>query len=409
MCLVRDIALVTGLGSTLDEHLSAVQAGTPEGLLRTNEYSSDEEMYLGKVTSPLPSLLDDGSPFTTRFFAIAAAAALQLKPAVSEWIERYGTSRIGVVVGSSTSGIHAGESAYIERAKHGRFPDQYHYAQQEMGSLSKFLANYFGVTGPNYTISTACTSGAKALLSAKRLIDLGICDAVISGGVDALCALTVGGFSGLGLVSKKQSIPFSANRDGLNIGEGAGLLLLERSSEIAESARFFSELHRIPVILAAGGESSDAHHVSAPHPQGMGAKVAIERALSQADVTPSSISYINAHGTGTVLNDAAEAHALREFYDYGVPVSSTKPYTGHTLGAAGAIEAALCVLLLQQNEGNVALPAHSWDGTKDTSIPDIKLVHAGESAHFEAKPFVLSTSFAFGGSNTALLFKRIQQ
>jgi 3-oxoacyl-[acyl-carrier-protein] synthase I len=410
MARVSALGLVSALGGSVEDHLLAVREPLTHKLTLTDEYTNNGALLVGKVTSELPVVPSEFWPFTARFFSLALAAAQQVAPTVNALIERYGAHRVGVVMGSSTSGIHSGEAAYVERAKSGIFPEHYHYAQQEMGALSKFLSGYFGVTGCQYTISTACTSGAKALLSAKRLIDLGQCDAVITGGVDSLCALTIRGFSSLGLVSKRRANPFSVNRDGLNIGEGAAIVVLEREcrgSQRDAQASSDNSIGKYPIVLAAGGESSDAHHVSAPHPQGRGAKVAIAQAIKRAGINAGSIGYVNAHGTGTLLNDAAEAEALSELCAEGVPFSSTKSSTGHTLGAAGAIEAALCILLLQQATDSVALPVHFWDGEEDDRIPKVNLVEPGQSARFNLSPYALSTSFAFGGSNCALLFQRV--
>jgi 3-oxoacyl-[acyl-carrier-protein] synthase-1 len=253
------------------------------------------------------------------------------------------------------------------------------------------LAAVLGVGGPAYVHSTACASSSKALASAARLINMGVCDAVITGGVDSLCAFTVAGFASLESVSAGRCNPLSANRNGINIGEGAALFLMSREPAA--------------VSLRGWGESSDAHHMSAPDPSGKGASLAIERAISRAGITPEHIDYVNLHGTATVQNDAMESRALHALIGDAVPVSSTKPFTGHALGAAGAIEAALCWLAMQPENAEGKLPPHLWDGISDAALPQLRLAEIGTRL---GRPLrgSLSNSFAFGGANAALVFGR---
>ncbi|MFS8063839.1 MAG: beta-ketoacyl synthase N-terminal-like domain-containing protein, partial [Luteimonas sp.] len=227
----------------------------------------------------------------------------------------------------------------------------------------------------------------KALASAARMINAGMADVVIAGGADSLCAFTIAGFRALESVSAARCNPFSANRCGINIGEGAALFLVSRDAG--------------PVRLMGWGESSDAHHMSAPDPSGRGAIDVVRQALSRAGLRSGDVDYINLHGTATPQNDAMEAKVVAELFGPGVPASSTKPLTGHTLGAAGAIEAALAWLTLAENP-SACLPPHWWDGQADTALPPLHLVRPGETA---ARPprHVLSQSFAFGGSNAAVL------
>ncbi len=322
---------------------------------------------------------------------LALAALERIRPEVDALIARFGPDRIGIVLGTSTSGIAEGEAAFRHYVAHGQFPAHFHYGQQELGSPAAALATTLGVSGPAYVHSSACSSSAKAMASAARLINMGLCDAVISGGVDTLCDFTVAGFAALDSVSAERCNPLSANRHGINIGEGAALFLMT-----AEPAT---------VALCGWGESSDAHHISAPDPEGKGAALAITQALQRAAIAPEQIDYINLHGTATLQNDAMESKAIHQLFGAATPVSSTKSFTGHTLGAASAIEAGLCWLTMQDDNPTGLLPPHLWDGQADPALPALNLVHVGKALGHPPR-YVLSNSFAFGGSNAALIFGR---
>jgi 3-oxoacyl-[acyl-carrier-protein] synthase-1 len=295
--------------------------------------------------------------------------------------------RVGVVVGNCTSGILEAETALKNRLAAGEWSDEYDYARQEPGDPALFLSSMLGVTGPAHTVSTACTSGAKAIASGARLIQADLCDVVLCGGADALCELTVNGFAALEAVSNEICNPFSRNRAGINIGEGAALFVLSR--EPAE------------LRLAGWGESSDAYHISAPHPQGVGAEMSVRQALADAGLTPGDIGYLNLHGTATRLNDAMEALVVDRVFGRELPCSSTKALTGHMLGAAGSCEAAFVALSLL---GGGTLPPHLWDGEHDPDLPPIALVDA-RGARSDSR-YMMSCSYAFGGSNIALILGR---
>ena len=322
---------------------------------------------------------------------LALAALSQVRPAVDSAIERFGTDRFGIVIGTSTSGIAEGENALREYAASGKLPGQFHYGQQEMGSPAAVLAAMLGTTGPAYVHSSACASSAKALASAARLILMGVCDAILAGGVDSLCPFTVAGFAALESVSATRCNPLSRNRNGINIGEGAALFLLSREPST--------------ISLRGWGESSDGYHMSAPHPAGVGARLAMERALARAGVAAERVDYINLHGTATVQNDAMEARVINELFGDHVPVSSTKPFTGHTLGAAGAIEAGLCWLAMQDGNPSGKLPPHLWDGAADSELPTLNVAEPGTSL---GRPLdcVVSNSFGFGGANATIVLAR---
>ena len=322
---------------------------------------------------------------------LALAALTQIRPAVDAAIERYGAARVGVVIGTSTSGIAEGESALRQYAFTGALPERFHYGQQELGSPASMLAAELGIGGPAYVHASACASSAKALASGARLIHMGVCDAVLVGGVDSLCAFTIAGFKALESISERQCNPLSRNRNGINIGEGSAVFLM--SSEPAT------------VALRGWGESSDGYHMSAPDPVGVGARLAIERALARAGITAAQIDYVNLHGTGTLQNDAMESRVIDALFGARVAVSSTKPFTGHTLGAAGAIEAGLCWLAMQDDNPAGKLPPHLWDGMADSDLPALNVVETGSHLGHPLR-WVLSNSFAFGGANAALVLGR---
>lgn len=374
-------AVVCALGETTDQVAEALFNTAQKQLTFTDAYSPGQSLPLGVVAGELPALEGE---YASRNNRLLLKALAQLQPLVDALLAKYPAHRIGVVLGTSTSGIGDAELAFDEEQPQG-LPDWYHYSRQEIGAPAQFLARHLGLAGPATTISTACSSSAKALASARRLLQADVCDAVICGGVDTLCRLTVNGFDALDSVSRAICNPMSQNRDGINIGEAASLFVMTREAG--------------PVRLSGVGETSDAHHISAPHPEGTGARQAIEAALADAALAPGQIGYINLHGTATPQNDAMESRAVTQVFAKAPPCSSTKPLTGHTLGAAGALEAAFCWLALGAGG---QLPPHWWDGDTDEQLPQLALVKAG-AALAQAPQHVLSNSFAFGGNNIALI------
>jgi 3-oxoacyl-[acyl-carrier-protein] synthase-1 len=307
---------------------------------------------------------------------------------VRDAIARYGKDRVGVFLGTSTAGILQTELAYRRRdPATGALPDNFIYRTTHNSfSLAEFTRAYFGLEGMAMAISTACSSSAKVFAAAARQIELGMIDAAIVGGVDTLCLTTLYGFASLQLTSPQPCRPYDAARDGISIGEGAGFALLERAAGAASGS----------VLLLGAGESSDAYHMSSPHPQGLGAKLAMEAALRSAGLAPDDIDYINLHGTATPANDAAEGTAVAALFGDRVPCSSTKGATGHTLGAAGAIEAVICALALSDG----LLPGSPGTATPDPAIP-VQYLLESRSGRVRR---VLSNSFGFGGSNCSLVF-----
>jgi 3-oxoacyl-[acyl-carrier-protein] synthase-1 len=393
MLYLNHLGMVSPLGNTLGETKLRLLALAQSGVVSTDAYSPGRWLPLGRVDPglSLPPLNDCPLRQRSRNNQLALAALTQIRPAVENAKERFGPERIGVVIGTSTSGIAEGEAALRARKSTGTLPAQFHYGQQELVSPAAFLAAMLGSKGPVFVHSSACASSAKALASAARLMLMNLCDAVVTGGIDTLCAFTVAGFAALESVSVKRCNPLSRNRDGINIGEGAAIFLMTREPAT--------------VSLRGWGESSDGYHVSAPDPAGVGARRAMEQALSRAGVAASQIEYVNLHGTATVQNDAMEARLVHAFFGDQVAVSSTKPFTGHALGAAGAIEAGLCWLSMQDDNPSGKLPPHLWDGEYDPALPILNLTEPGSSLGHHLH-WVLSNSFAFGGANATLVLGR---
>ena len=301
--------------------------------------------------------------------------------------ERHGADRVGVFLGTSTAGILQTELAYRRRdTDTGALPDDFEYGGTHNAfSLAEFAREYLGLEGMAMAISTACSSSAKVFAAAARQIALGTIDAAVVGGVDTLCLTTLYGFASLQLTSTEPCRPYDPSRDGLSIGEGAGFALLQRAEGTAAGE----------IMLLGVGESSDAHHMSAPHPEGLGARLAMSAALKAAGLSVSDIDYINLHGTATPANDAAEGLAVAAEFGDRVPCNSTKGATGHTLGAAGAIEAVICAMALSDGR----MPGSPGTQQLDPEIRVNYLLHGCDAPLKRA----LSNSFGFGGSNCSLI------
>jgi 3-oxoacyl-[acyl-carrier-protein] synthase I len=320
--------------------------------------------------------------YRSRNNLIAYTAIKPLIGQIEQLKTKYSKKRIGIVVGTSTSGIdHLFAQLDYSQFK---LPLDYNYSLQEMGNLSAFLTKLLDIEGIAYTISTACSSSARAFIEGCELIQSNICDAVIIGGCDTLNPLTIHGFHSLGALSKTRANPFSLNRDGINIGEGVAFFIL--SKEEAELG------------LLGYGQSSDGYHSSSPCPNGSGARIAIKQALAMACLNPNEIDYINLHGTGTPKNDQMESLVTSDLFGSETYCSSTKSLTGHTLGAAGAIEASItCEALLKS-----VYPTHYYDGFYDDKNPLINL----KTPPNKAPRICMSNSYAFGGNNASLIFGR---
>lgn len=305
-------------------------------------------------------------------------------------LDRFEPHRIGVVLGSSTSGLKETEAAMQTRHLQGYMPDTFDIRTLNLHEPARFVAQELGVTGPVYTISNACASGAMAVISAVRLLQSGLVDAVITGGIDGASRFTTAGFDALSAMSHEPCLPFCAERAGINLGEGGALLLLTREPS--------------DIRISGWAETSDAHHISAPHPEGKGAVACMREALRTAGLTPDQIDFVSAHGTGTHHNDAAESMAVHAVFGKKTPVASLKHLSGHTLAGAGALQGAIAYALLTDNDDGL-LPANTTDGTLDPSLAPINLVREPVRLRRPLR-HVLCNAFAFGGSNATLVFSR---
>ena len=308
--------------------------------------------------------------------------------AVAAAREKYGASRVALILGTSTSSIGETELAYTQLDGNGMFPpDQRRAAVHTPHSLAMFVQQVLGLEGPSETISTACSSSAKVFASAERLIRLGLADAAVVGGVDTLCGSVLFGFNSLELVSTEPCRPFDAGRNGISLGEAAGFALVERVQSGADAA---------PLRLLGYGEASDAHHMSTPHPEGLGAERALDEALLRAGLPPEAIDYINMHGTASQKNDEVEGALVARRFPATTHASSTKGFMGHTLGAAGIVEAVISLLAIERG----LKPGTVGTRTIDEGFgPQIRLA----PEHGEVR-YALSNSFGFGGNNCSLVF-----
>jgi len=374
---------VTGLGRSTAEVMAELRLGRPA--LSEPPPGTPFATLCGRVDASLPALPTALGEIDSRNNRFVQHALSELAEPLAAARERWGPARIGICVGSSTAAMDQIERAYAVHRETGTLPTGFDVLEQgSAAGLVRALRAFTCFDGPVAVLSNACASSAKAFASAKRWLEADIVDAVLVGGADSLCQITLRGFASLGLLAEEPTRPFSRDRRGINIGEGAAFALLERTGEG-------------PFLLGVG-ESSDAHHMTRPDPEGQGACAAMTAALADARVSPDDVDYVNAHGTGTRFNDAMEARAIRSALGSTADplVVSTKGYTGHTLGAAGAIEAVFVLEALQ--EGWVPASAGA-----DPLDPEIKLNIP--TALCEADPRVaLSNSFAFGGSNASLVF-----
>lgn len=392
MIYISAVGLLNALGNNLDQIAENLTKGKSPGLKASKDWlTGGINCYIGEVTADLPEIPDKFIQHRSRNNQLLLAALAQIQPQVNEAISRFGKDRVAIIMGTSTSGLNEGDRAVAAHLS-GEANESYRYAQQELGDPSRFLAAWLGLSGACFTISTACSSSARALLTGRRLIEAGLADAVIAGGADTLSRMPMNGFYSLDSLSMKPCVPFSKDRDGINIGEAAGLVLLSRENTQGKKA----------IALVGDGESSDAYHMSAPHPEGKGAKGAIRQALAKAGLDPDAIGYINLHGTATPLNDKVESAAIAEIFGTSVPCSSTKHLTGHTLGAAGINEVILSWLILNRN---LPLPHQQLNESSiDSSLPACGLLMQPRELK---KRYILSNSFAFGGNNACVILGEV--
>ena len=382
-----DVGLVCSLGSGKRAVWDAIAGGRGG---RARQAGGGREFWLGSVP---PSWYDAGEsePFASRVNAILRVALDEIAPAVGAAVARYGANRVGAIIGSCDNGSELSFSALSRYRESGSFPAGYCLEYQRADLPARFAADRLGLRGPVLACSTACASSASALSSARNLIRSGACDAVVAGGVDIVSQAVALGFASLEAVSDEPCAPFSERRHGITLGEGAAVFLLTRDCLFPDAPR-----------LLGVGESADAHHMTAPDPEGSGAACAMERALADAGISADDIDYVNLHGTGTELNDAMESRAVAQVFPRGVPASSTKALTGHTLGAAGALELGICWLALSRAMNpSLALPPQPWDGTPDPALPPIDIVAGARRTTRLSR--CMSNSFAFGGCNVSLI------
>lgn len=389
--LLSHFTATSCIGRGLEQTFGAMQAGAG-GLAQCAFDTVDLETFVGEVSGTeaveLPVQLKH---FDCRNNRIAMLGLMQdgFADAVAAAAKKYGSRRVGVFLGTSTSGILQTELAYRRRSPgDGALPQDFVYGSTHNSfSVADFARQYLELAGPAVVVSSACSSSAKVFASARRMLAAGLIEAAVVGGVDSLCLTTLYGFNSLGLISKQACRPFDVARDGISIGEAAAFVLLEHRPEQPAGD---------DILLLGVGESSDAHHMSSPHPDGLGARMAMRDALKMAGLEPADIDYINLHGTATQSNDSAESTAVVSLFGSTTPCSSTKGATGHTLGAAGGLEAVICALALRHG----LLPGGLNTRELDASLPVNYLLEN------RASPVkrVLSNSFGFGGTNCSLIF-----
>ena len=383
--------VTSALGVGCAVHREALAAG--RGGLRPNDFTGAPlPCWIGRVAGledmPLPPPL---ARFDSRTHRLAwrALHADGFSAAVAAARERHGPARIACVLGTSTSSIGATEEAYA-RLEHGRMPADLRRSEiHHPHALAAFVSAALQLDGPALTISTACSSSAKVFAAGARLLRQGLADAVLVGGADSLCGSTLFGFNALELIAPEPCRPFDRGRRGLSIGEGAGFALLERADASAPAPR-----------LLGCGESSDAHHLSAPHPEGLGARQAITAALTAAGLTARDVDYLNLHGTASPQNDAVEAALVGALFPQSLRASSSKGATGHALGAAGIVEAVITLLAL---EHGLVPGTHGCRDPEPAIAAQLAL-----APERRALRIALSASFGFGGSNACLAFARAE-
>ena len=389
--LLSSYTLTNALGAGLGATIRAIKQKS-SGLRPCDFDTAAIETFIGRVDGLEESpVMESLAEFDCRNNRLAQLTLEQdhFMDSVAESVKRYGAGRIGLFLGTSTSGILETELAYQNRdPQTGCLPDDYRYQEtHDSFSTADFTRRFLKLEGPAMTISTACSSSAKVFADAYRFIQSGFCDAAVVGGVDSLCLTTLYGFSSMELVSSKPCRPADKDRDGISIGEGGGFVLLEKPDAGNDGKG---------IALLGYGESCDAYHMGTPHPEGIGMAEAMRSALERAELNPKTISYVNLHGTATQTNDQAEDRAVLSVLGANIPCSSTKGWTGHTLGSSGITEAIISSICLSDNLIPGSLNTQSLD-------PDIKCRVVLENEDSELA-YVISNSFGFGGNNCSLVF-----
>lgn len=386
-------------GNNIDELWNAVTTGCQSGIKKVTACNG-EEYFAARINDAI--LQPSGGRYDMKIIRIENAALEQIADDINAAKSRYGAERVAVCIGSCDNGTEFSLANHRKYFSDGEFPKNYNIEVQGADYVATFIEEKFGLTGPAVTFATACSSSAGAIIKAAEMIMGGVVDAAVVGGIDIASDTTLIGFSALEAVSSEITNPFSKNRHGITLGDGAAFFVLSRETTGAT------------VRLLGWGESADAYHMTSPDPSGAGAEKAIRRALENSGVAAGDVGYINLHGTGTKFNDSMEAKAVAAIFGDSeggaalVPVSTTKPVTGHTLGAAAALEAAICWKALVENKEkeNIKLPSQVWDGEQDEELPQLNIVDSKSgNGDGEKKPLkvCLSNSFAFGGANACLV------
>lgn len=387
-------AVLSGGGKNIEELFASCVNGNQSGIKRVRALNG-KEFWAGKIDDSLVSEKSSGR-FDMRIIRIEEKCLLQIEDLIFSAKEKFGNERIGVCVGSCDNGTEFSLSGHRKYFENGAFDKNYSLEQQSGDYVATFIGEKYGIKGPLLAFETACSSSAGAIIKAAELVRSGLCDAVIAGGVDIASDTVLMGFDSLEAVSPEITNPFSKNRHGITLGEGAAFFIVSKEDFSSDG-----------ITLLGYGESADAYHMTSPDPSGNGAMRAIKNALKNANLNPRDIDYVNLHGTGTKFNDSMEAKAIKEvFGDYKVPLSTTKPITGHTLGAAGAIEAAI---LWQTIKNGTKLPIQVWDEEPDEDTKELNFV-SSVSKEKTLSPqklnICMSNSFAFGGANASLILGR---
>lgn len=383
---LNKMSCACALGNTNAQVLESALAGSTKGMVSLKGEVPSREIKFGLVSADLPEIKDKAFDFRT--VRLLMYCVEKCRSDFDALISKYGKERVAIILGSSNTGIDEATRHVSKWIETGVRPDGFSFEQIQLGSPVKYLQKVLGVTAPAYVVSTACSSSAKVFASARRLIESGIVDAAIVGGVDGRCRFATNGFNALEALSHGDVAPFSASRDGINLGEGAALFTMETEPDFDNG---------FCVRLAGVGETSDAYHATAPDPEGKGAEASMRAALEEAGMGAEDVEYVNMHGTGTLANDEMEGRAIWRVFGDKVLCASTKALTGHCLGAAGAVEAALGWLMLKYG----GIIPHVGTSVVDSAIPQIKLAQKTDAGN-RVKNF-LSNSFAFGGSNASVL------
>jgi len=374
---IIDFGMACSLGTSKENVWRNLLAADKSGI--TRKKFCGVENYIALVNGKLNDIND-----------ISSLALESIAPAIENVIAKFGKTRIAVLCGTCYQGSNATTDALRIYKETGKFPENYNLEMQQPDYPAKFIAKKFGIEGITLSHSTACASSISAIISAKNLLEAGLCDAAIVGGADMVSNSIMQGFSALEAVSHEPTNPFSKNRSGITLGEGAAFFLLTLSEDFPCTLK-----------ITGCGESADAEHITAPRADGEGAKNAMKAALANAGLKPEDIDYLNLHGTGTALNDAMESIAVSSVFPNTLPVSSTKSLTGHTLGAAGALELAFCCLALSDKNTEKFLPPHLWDNVFDPELPRLNFVPKGAKSNGLKR--CMSNSFAFGGYNASII------